>query len=413
MKVLWINNIVIPQIAVDIGEKVVPVGGWMVKLAHEISRLDEIELHIMFPYKRTVNGDVSGIGYTSFVEATGDQDDQIKNTIKSFTPDIVHIFGTEYRHSYVVAKICEEIGIIKRVVISIQGLASIYSEHYTAFLPNRVIKGNTLRDLIKGNVEHGKRAFANQGKYEEKALRLVQHVIGRTDWDRATTRFINPNVMYHFNNEMLRESFYKKQWNINNCRRHSIFFSQATSPIKGLHLMLDALVRLKTVYPDVILNIAGKSYTEKRVYQRSYYEKYIIDMIKENKLEKNVIFTGFLNEQEMCQKYLNSHVFVSASSIENSPNSVCEAMILGLPVVTSMVGGVVNLITHKQDGFYYQADAPYMLAYYVHQIFNDDELAIRLSKNARITALKRHEPKSIVNDLVKTYMIISTGGKEA
>lgn len=403
MKILWVNNIAIPKIAKNIGEKAVPVGGWMVKLANEIAIRNDVKLQIMFPYHRTVSGKIDDIEYTSFVESRNDKDGLIKDILKRYAPDVIHIFGTENPHSYVVAKACEELGLIDKVVISIQGLASVCAEHYTAYLPEYVVKGRTLRDVIKGNVLRCQKDFAELGIYEVKALQLVKHVIGRTDWDSATTAFINSDIKYHFNNEMLRESFYNNKWRLSDCKKHSIFFSQATYPIKGLHLMLDALVLLKRRYPDVSLSIAGKSYTEKNSLKLSYYEKYIIKKIKENGLESNVTFTGFLNEQEMCQKYLESHVFVSASSIENSPNSVCEAMILGVPVVSSLVGGITNLISHGIDGFYYQADASYMLAYYVDKIFKNNKLALYFSENARKAAMERHETKKIIADLIEIY----------
>ena len=60
-------------------------------------------------------------------------------------------------------------------------------------------------------------------------------MIGRTDWDEACTKEINPKVQYHFCNESLRDSFYSGSWEYQNCEKHSIFMSQAATPIKGLH----------------------------------------------------------------------------------------------------------------------------------------------------------------------------------
>ena len=67
---------------------------------------------------------------------------------------------------------------------------------------------------------------------------------------------------------------------------------------------------------------------------------------------------------------------MSASTIENSPNSVGEAMLLGCPVVSSCVGGVPDMLEHGREGFLYQASVPYMLAWYVKRVFGDDELAM-------------------------------------
>ena len=404
MKVLWINNIAIPKIAIDMGQKTVPVGGWMVKLADELVAIPDMKLYIMFPSHSEVSGSVDNIQYTGFMPT---DEKCVERVLAQFEPDVVHIHGTEGVHSNVVARVCERMGIINRVIVSIQGLMSIYAKHYRAFLPNNVVYGMTARDVLKGNVYKGQNAFAKAGKLEIDTLSRVKHVIGRTDWDRAVTKQINPQVNYHFNNEMLRNSFYPNRWEINNCERYSIFCSQATAPLKGLHMVIEAMAIIKERYPEVQLFIAGKSYTQKPKYQLSRYEKYVLSLISKYKLQDRVHFTGFLNEEEICSRYLKSHVFVSASSIENSPNSVCEAMILGMPVVSSMVGGVANLMTHGVDGFYYQADAPYMLAYYVEKIFENDKRAVVIGTNARNCALERHDPETIVDELLQIYNAIN------
>lgn len=404
MKILWVNYMAIPKIAKALNAKATPVGGWMVKLADEISSKEDLKLFITFPNSSNVKGSVDNIDFAGFIE---NDLDYFKSIIKEFRPDVVQVFGTEGVHSATAVKACEELGILDKVAVSIQGLLSVYAKHYTGYLPPKVIKGWTLRDLYKGNVARKQKEFERLGQLEIDVLKKVKHIIGRTTWDRVTTSQINPQATYHFNNEMLRDAFYNNSWDINKCRRHSIFSSQAHYPIKGIHLVIEAIGILKDKYPDIKLFIAGKSYTAKASYKLSYYEKYVIGLIKKFGLENNVEFTGFLDEEKMCKQYLNSHVFVSASSIENSPNSVCEAMILGMPTISSLVGGVADLMTLGLDGLYYQADAPYMLADCIDKVFSSDELAVSLGNNARITASKRHDVADIISDLMNIYKEIS------
>ena len=103
-------------------------------------------------------------------------------------------------------------------------------------------------------------------------------------------------------------------------------------------------------------------------------------------LERNVVFTGPLDEEKMCQRYLKSNVFVCPSSIENSPNSLGEAMVLGVPCVASDVGGVSDMLKHKEEGFVYQTDAPYMLAHYVCEIFENE---VAILKNYRLVGVAK------------------------
>ena len=96
-------------------------------------------------------------------------------------------------------------------------------------------------------------------------------------------------------------------------------------------------------------------------------------------------------------------IFISASSIENSPNSVGEAMLLGVPTVSSDVGGVKNLLTHNEEGFIYPADEPYMLAYYVSEVFENRELAKKFSENAKKHAQELYNSKKNISDLFDIY----------
>jgi glycosyltransferase involved in cell wall biosynthesis len=120
-------------------------------------------------------------------------------------------------------------------------------------------------------------------------------------------------------------------------------------------------------------------------------------------LEENICFLGTLDEKEMCEQYLRANVFVLPSAIENSPNSLGEAMILGTPVVVSDVGGVKNMIRHMEEGYIYQHDAPYMIAYYVEKYFEMKESAEQMTNRAREHAAEIFHVKKNIDDLIKIY----------
>ena len=108
----------------------------------------------------------------------------------------------------------------------------------------------------------------------------------------------------------------------------------------------------------------------------------------------------------MCERMLRSHVFVSASSIENSPNTLGEAMLLGVPCVSSDVGGAKTMLVHEQDGLLYQADAPYMLAHNIHRIFRDRALAEKFSQNAKAHAGVTHDQEKNLRAVLGAYHTI-------
>lgn len=415
MKILWLTNIPLPESSLLLNEKPMPYGGWLVNASKQLSENDFCELAIAFPKDNIDNYKLlygETIKYYLFPRIKNRDKSSIGNNvhltriIDEVKPDIVHIFGTEYEHTLEMINICKERSI--EAVISVQGLVSVIAKHYTSSLPVNVQRRFTFRDFVKqDSINQQQKKFSKRGNEEIESIKRAQHIIGRTTWDKACISEINPNAQYHFCNETLREEFYKYRWSIEKCEKHSIFVSQGSYPIKGLHFVLEAMRLVLRRFPDAKLYIAGdnivKSDTLKDKLKKSSYGKYIEKLIQQYDLKNTVFFTGSLNEIKMCQQYLKSHVFVCPSSIENSPNSLGEAMILGIPSVASYVGGIPDMLKDKQEGFLYQHDAPYMLAHYVCEIFDNAELAGNFSNNARQHASETHDRDGNIMRLIDIY----------
>lgn len=415
MKILWLTNVALPEASLLMNQKAIPFGGWLVNASSALAEQDGIELSIAFPKNGfndllVLNG--TKINFYAFPPVSEkDLSANKKNTylrkiLDESNPDIIHIFGTEYAHTLAMINVCVEQN--KKTVISIQGLVSIYATHYMANLPTNIQNRFTLRDFLKqDNLKQQQSKFVKQGAFEIEALQKVRHVIGRTTWDRACTYQINPDAQYHFCNETLRDEFYKHTWDINQCEKHSIFVSQGSYPIKGLHFMLEALTLILKRFPNTKLYVGGHNITKTDILKDklkiSSYGKYIKELIERYGLQNNVVFTGILDEKQMCERHIKSHVFVCPSSIENSPNSLGEAMVLGVPCVASDVGGVADLLKHREEGFVYQTDAPYMLAHYICEIFKNDEFALDFSRGAREHAMCTHEREQNTNTLTAIY----------
>lgn len=417
MKILWVVNIELPEASLMLKEKVSPWGGWLVNTSTNLAAQDEIDLFIAYPkagLKNVLNLKSNKIQFYAFPQILHSDQSAINNSshlktiVEDSNPDIVHVFGTEFAHSLAMVNLCRELNL--KVIISIQGLLSVIYKHYLNGLPERVINRLTFRDFIKQDgLRQQQSKFKKNGLFEIKALQQVRHIIGRTTWDRACTFQINPEAMYHTCNESLRNVFYNQVWDLDRCEKHTIFVSQASYPVKGLHFLLEAMPLIKKQFPDTKLYVAGHDITRtetiKDKLKISSYSKYIKELINKNGLREDVIFTGLLDEKQMCGRFLKSHVFVSPSTIENSPNSLGEAMLLGVPCVASNVGGVPDLLRDKVDGFLYQPDAPYMLAYHVCQLFGNQDLALSISACARARAAITHSREINNNSLLDIYRV--------
>ena len=393
MKILWLCNTVVPEISKRLGLIASKPESWITGIYENIKKNDRISLIYLFPHKDSSlyirEGNIEFYSYTqkSQVDYEMNQVKEFRNIIARVSPDVIHIFGTEQPRALAMINACEEMQLLNRVVVSIQGLVHVIAKYYCANLPNIVTHKYTFRDIVRNsNIVKQKKQFHKRGNYEILAIKKIKYVIGRTDFDKAYIENINSKAQYCFCNEVLRPLFYEKKWEIEQCERHSIFLSQCNYPI-------EALKEVVKVYPDVHMYTTGKnpltlSFSEK--IRETYYSKYLGKLIKKYHLENNVTFLGCLDEKQMCERYIKSHVFVSPSVIENSSNSVGEAMILGVPTISSDVGGIKNQLIHEKEGFIYQADAPTMLSYYIKRIFENDELAKKISSNATSHARKTY-----------------------
>lgn len=396
MRILIVCNVLIPEIAILEGKEGSVYGGWISGVIEGLRRESDMEIGICYPESEGgTKGYKNNLWYYSFscsswnqIKIRDDDDlvEEFKIIISDFEPDILHVFGTEYVHSYAAVKAFHN---PDKTVVNIQGLVSVYARHYVNGIPEKILKGNTIGDFIfRRNIYKEQRVFQRKGITEKNIITNCNHVIGRTEWDRACTFFMNPDIQYHFCGETLRSTFYKNDvWNYMNCEKHSVFISQASYPVKGFHFALEAFSAVKKIYPDLKIYVAGQPRmrgNRNLPGSENPYDRYILNRTLELDLQDNIIYTNHLTAEQMKDYYLQCNVFVSPSLIENSPNSLCEAMILGCPVISSDVGGVKEFIEHGRDGYIYPCDEPYMLAYYILKIFDEQgNLSLDLNEAKR------------------------------
>lgn len=420
MKILWITNLLFPeaeQMLTGKGE-LKASGGWLLGAAEALLSHDDVDLSVgtVSPLVNELTV-VKGKHITYYVLPYGKGNKKynadyeplwlrVRDAVK---PEIVHIHGSEYTHGLAWVNACGG----ENVVLSIQGLKTAYYPHYYAGLTKKeIIRNITIRDLLRGTIFKGQKGFKESAKWEKELISKVGHIIGRTAWDRAHTWAINPDAEYHFNNETLRPEFYDGSlWNYNNCTPHSIFLSQASAPLKGLHQVLKAMPIILRHYPDATIRIAGGDITTPKrivgIKATNGYGKIIGKMLDELNLRAKVTFTGNLNAEEMKREYLRCNVFVCPSSIENSPNSLGEAQILGVPCVASYVGGVADMMQGDESHLYRFEEIP-MLAYAVCDCFANAG-SIDTSIMQKVAA-QRHNGEENTSALWRIYQRISNRG---
>lgn len=423
MRVLWVCNIAIPAIATQLDLPVSNREGWLTGLLEKISLKPisgRFSLGVAFPVEGTgvvINRELT-MSENCRVRAYGfgedlnkpyiydpSLEDTFKTIINDFKPDMIHIFGTEFPHTLAAVK---AFGDPDHTLIGIQGLCSRIAESYTADIPLSVKYGMTFRDLVrKDNVWQQIEKFRKRGANEIEAIKLTGHVAGRTDFDHAAVDEIHPGVEYHYLGETMRQPFYQGSWKIENCIPHSIFLSQGDYPLKGFHYILRAMPKILEEYPDAILYVAGANLlatnTWKDKLKRCSYGRYLWKLIRQNNLGDHVVMLGKLDAEQMKEQYLASNVFVCPSSLENSPNSLAEAMLLGVPCVAANVGGISSMMVNGQDGVLYTAGNINALANAVKEIFEKENITKLYSRNAKQHAYVTHDSDNNYSKLMMIY----------
>ena len=418
MKLLWLCNMMPEKVREIVTGK--PGSGLWVDHVLSGLRREGLRIHILCP-----GGDMRGslddkcsfaafrnqeaYRYLPEVEAF------FLEELKAYQPDVIHIWGTEYAHTLAMMNAAEKLGMAERCVISIQGLCSVYARHYAEGIPVEVQRRYTLHDFLKReNILGQQRVYEKRGKLEVQALQKARHVIGRTPWDFACAQILAPRAEYHFCNETLREPFYEGRWSYEGCQKHRIFASSCVYPVKGFHYLLEALAEIIQEYPDTTLAVPGKGFLKLdrngRLHQDNYH-RYLKNMAEQYGLTDKIEFLGKLSPEGMKEQYLKAHVFTLPSTIENSPNSLGEAMLLGTPCVAADVGGVTTMLKSGREGLTYQSTAPYMLAHCIKQLFAMGDRAEAMGRAASEHARITHDPGKNLEDLLGIYREIEDSGK--
>ncbi len=449
MKVLWICNIMLPAVAKQLNLPSSNKEGWLTGLAsviQERSSENEIELAVAFPVSSEMDG-LSGeatlmgksFHYYGFYEDTAHPEiyedaleERIKRIIQEFSPDVVHCFGTEFGHTLAASRVCPD---KKKLLIGIQGLCSVYAGAYMANLPVKVIRSVSFRDwLKKDSMLKQQNKYVIRGEREIEAIRNAGNITGRTHWDAFYSKYWNETARYFEMNETLRSDFYEDKWNKETCAPHRIFVSQGDYPLKGLHYLLLALPAIRSKFPDVTVHVAGNSLVNYRTWKDkikiSAYGTYLRSIIAKHQLQDTVTFLGSLTGAQMKEQYLSAGLFLCCSSMENSPNSLGEAMLLGVPCVSADVGGISSIFRDGQDGILFRGfekEERYTdynkidyereereldgivknLADAVIRMWSDDEACCRYCENATKHAANTHNKEENYKRMVEIYRTIA------
>lgn len=315
--------------------------------------------------------------------------------VEKYQPDVIHIFGTEWPFGLIAEKTNVPI------VVHIQGAAgpyynAKYSPGYNFATYLFAMRGNLARYIFYGFQSLKQRTRV---KMEKRIFCCVENYMGRTKWDKAISSVCHPNCRYFYVNEALRPSFQQQsstQWKLPDKGMPIVLTTIGCGTLyKGADMLLKTAKLLKQLGVKFSWNLVGVMPNElKKLVE--YKEKCHFENL-------DIHLRGPIKPDELSHLLCSSTLYVHVSYIDNSPNSLCEAQILGVPIISTNVGGISSLVEDGMTGILVPANDPYRMAYEVIELINDRSRMESLSQQGREAALLRHNPESIKKGLLDCY----------
>lgn len=416
MKVLWFSNS--PALANEVllkESKIKGTGGWLEALNDVMQQKVELNVAFHFPYKKDsfiykntcFHPIYTGNIYLGLIKSriyTYIPDDshldaylQIINKVK---PDIIHIHGTENSFLCILQKTNIPI------VVSIQGNTTIYDHKFFSGFYGKYLgrkKYANVKEFFLGNkyFKKNKNTLSKMAKIEQKRMKDIKFIIGRTDWDYRISRILSPNSIYFKGDELLRESFYSSKWDnpYQNKGKFIIFTTNGDNYYKGIETVFHSITLLKEIGIEIEWRIAG-------VRDSSLIVSICKSHLGARFPNSGYKLLGSLDEESLVQELLNANIYVMPSHIENSPNNLCEAMILGMPCIATFAGGTGSLLKDSEDGILIQDGDPWVMAGAVIELRNDYKKALVFGDNARNKAMLRHNKQAVLDQYLHVYKSI-------
>ena len=321
--------------------------------------------------------------------------DYAKEVVDMFKPTIIQVFGSENPFGLIAEK--TDIP----VVVHLQGFLNVWKyKWFSALSREEQHKYTSLynRVTLKRGTIYEYKLFEKRAEMETRVYKSCRYFLGRTAFDRRVLTALNPDAKYFHCEEMIRKEFFENKWkdcfsdDVLNC----VSIIRGT-PYKGIDLLVKTAIVLRS------LNINNVKFNVIGVYENEEFVSMVKKSIGVDYEDLGIKFVGRLYASDIIPYLTQSDIYIHPSYIENSPNSVCEAMALGMPIISTNTGGLEDLIKTGYEGVLVQEGEPYSMAGAIIEMSRDIDKAREMGKNAAIRAAKRHDPAKTVENLYNIY----------
>lgn len=166
---------------------------------------------------------------------------------------------------------------------------------------------------------------------------------------------------------------FKKKWNIDPTK--TFLYVGRLSKEKNVKTLVKVFHSVHAKDPDTKLLLVGDGP------EREELE----EMVRHLNLQKNILFAGEIKHDELFKLgiFKMARAFVSCSTSEVQPMSMIEALFYGLPIITSLSQGMVDLVENGKSGYLVKPNIVAGFATKMLKLINDEKVYALMSENSK------------------------------
>lgn len=173
----------------------------------------------------------------------------------------------------------------------------------------------------------------------------------------------------------------------------SLVWLRSFHTIYNPQMAIHVLNRLRKEFPDASLLMIGPDKDGTMAACKLLVESY--------QLEKFIEFTGFLEKPEMIRRASECNIFINTTNFDNAPVTLLEALALGIPVVSTNVGGIPYLVKNREDAILVDSNDIDAMVNGITRVMHDSMLRNQLIRGGLKNIQKRD-----IHDVVKQWEIV-------
>ena len=195
--------------------------------------------------------------------------------------------------------------------------------------------------------------------------------------------------------EAIGKVFFDSSWSYSKCRKNSILFVGYLSERKGIEVLLESMSIVVKSIPDATLTVVGSGKTQ--------YLNKLADLIEKYRLSNAVSLVGPKLSSSIAQELSCVNIYILPTFLDNSPNSLAEALAVGTPSIASRVGGIPSMINNGINGVLFNKGDSAQLSEKIIELLRNRKMQEEFSKKSKILAFTNNHPKNVAKVTKNVY----------